>query len=74
VATIAEVVDYQAYAASPPDQLQRVVRQYYLRSLSEQGDLQVNLADKSCATRQSHEIAAGARPALEEIGRRGARR
>ncbi|MDH5264815.1 MAG: efflux RND transporter permease subunit, partial [Betaproteobacteria bacterium] len=71
VATIPEVVDYQAYAGlASPINFNGLVRQYYLRSLSEQGDLQVNLADKSQRHRKSHDIAAGARPALEEIGRR----
>ena len=71
VATIPEVVDYQAYAGlASPINFNGLVRQYYLRSLSEQGDLQVNLADKSKRDRKSHDIAAGARPALEEIGRR----
>ena len=71
VATIPEVTDYQAYAGlASPINFNGLVRQYYLRSLSEQGDLQVNLVDKARRGRKSHEIAAGARPALEEIGRR----
>ncbi len=71
VATIPEVTDYQAYAGlASPINFNGLVRQYYLRSLSEQGDLQVNLVDKSARHRKSHEIAAGVRPALEEIGRR----
>jgi multidrug efflux pump subunit AcrB len=71
VATIPEVTDYQAYAGlASPINFNGLVRQYYLRSLSEQGDLQVNLVDKDKRGRKSHEIAAGARPALEEIGRR----
>ncbi|MGE0355496.1 MAG: efflux RND transporter permease subunit [Burkholderiales bacterium] len=71
VATIPEVTSYQAYAGlASPINFNGLVRQYYLRSLSEQGDLQVNLADKSARDRKSHEIAAAARPALEEIGGR----
>ncbi len=75
VATVPEVTDYQAYAGlASPINFNGLVRQYYLRSLSEQGDLQVNLVDKSGRSRKSHEIAAGVRPALEEIGERwGAR-
>ena len=75
VATIPEVSSYQAYAGlASPINFNGLVRQYYLRSLSEQGDLQVNLVDKSLRGRKSHEIAQAARPALEEIGRRwGAR-
>jgi len=71
VASIPEVTDYQAYAGlAAPINFNGLVRQYYLRSLSEQGDLQVNLVDKSARSRKSHEIAAAARPALEAIGRR----
>ncbi len=71
VAGVPEVTDYQAYAGlASPINFNGLVRQYYLRSLSEQGDLQVNLVDKSKRHRKSHEIAAGVRPALEEIGRR----
>ncbi len=75
VAGVPEVTDYQAYAGlASPINFNGLVRQYYLRSLSEQGDLQVNLVDKSQRDRKSHEIAAQVRPALEEIGRRwGAR-
>ena len=36
----------------------------------EQGDLQVNLVDKSARGRKSHEIAQAVRPKLEEIGAR----
>jgi multidrug efflux pump subunit AcrB len=71
IATVPEVTDYQAYAGlASPINFNGLVRQYYLRSLSEQGDLQVNLTDKSKRHRKSHEIAAGVRPALEEIGKR----
>jgi multidrug efflux pump subunit AcrB len=71
VATIPEVTDYQAYAGlASPINFNGLVRQYYLRALSEQGDLQVNLVDKDKRHRKSHEIASAARPALEEIGRR----
>jgi multidrug efflux pump subunit AcrB len=71
VAAIPEVTDYQAYAGTAaPINFNGLVRQYYLRSLSEQGDLQVNLADKSRRHRKSHEIASAVRPALEEAGRR----
>ncbi len=71
VATIPEVTDYQAYAGlASPINFNGLVRQYYLRSLSEQGDLQVNLVGKDRRDRKSHEIAAAARPALEQIGSR----
>jgi multidrug efflux pump subunit AcrB len=71
LATVAEVTDYQAYAGTnSPINFNGLVRQYYLRSASELGDLQVNLIDKSHRERKSHEVAQGVRPKLEEIARR----
>ncbi|QJR14185.1 efflux RND transporter permease subunit [Usitatibacter palustris] len=71
LATVPEVTDYQAYAgAASPINFNGLVRQYYLRSQPEQGDLQVNLVDKSQRSRRSHEIARAVRPALEAIGTR----
>jgi multidrug efflux pump subunit AcrB len=71
LATVPEVTDYQAYAGlSAPINFNGLVRQYYLRELPEQGDLQVNLAPKEARSRKSHDIAQGLRPALEAIGRR----
>jgi multidrug efflux pump subunit AcrB len=71
LATVPEVTDYQAYAGlSAPINFNGLVRQYYLRSLPEQGDLQVNLAPKDARDRKSHDIAQGVRPRLEEIGRK----
>jgi multidrug efflux pump subunit AcrB len=68
---IPEVVDYQAYAGtSAPINFNGLVRQYYLRALPELGDIQVNLAHKDARHRQSHQIAAAARPALEAIAKR----
>jgi multidrug efflux pump subunit AcrB len=70
VAKIPEVTDYQAYAgASSPIDFNGLVRQYALRTLAEQGDLQVNLVDKSRRHRKSHEIAQAARPAIERAAR-----
>src|SRR5581483_1829520 len=69
--TVREVTSYQAYAGlASPIGFNGLVRQYYLRSASEQGDLQVNLVDKKDRDRQSHEIAQAVRPGLEEIARR----
>jgi multidrug efflux pump subunit AcrB len=66
-----EVRDLQGYAGTAsPITFNGLVRQYYLRAESEQGDLQVNLADKDHRSEQSHAIAQRLRPALEEIGRR----
>ncbi|HET7403295.1 MAG TPA: efflux RND transporter permease subunit, partial [Usitatibacter sp.] len=63
VARVPEVTDYQAYAGSAsPINFNGLVRQYALRSLPEQGDLQVNLVDKSRRHRKSHEIAQAVRP------------
>jgi multidrug efflux pump subunit AcrB len=75
VATVPEVTDYQAYAGlSAPINFNGLVRQYYLRTLSETGDIQVNLVDKAARHRKSHDIAQAVRPRLEEIGRKwGAR-
>jgi len=70
-----EVMNLQAYAGTAsPITFNGLVRQYYLRSEAEQGDLQVNLVDKKHRAEQSHAIAQRMRPALEDIGQRhGAR-
>ena len=70
LAAVPEVTDYQAYAGTAsPINFNGLVRQYGLRSLAEQGDLQVNLVDKSKRRRKSHEIAQAVRPVLEDAGR-----
>jgi multidrug efflux pump subunit AcrB len=71
IAVLPEVTDYQVYAGtSAPINFNGLVRQYYLRSGPELGDIQVNLVDKHHRDRQSHEIATAARPALAEVGRK----
>ena len=71
LATVPEVTNYEAYAGThSPINFNGLVRQYYLRSDSEQGDLQVNLKPKGERERQSHEIAQAVRPALEKIAAR----
>jgi multidrug efflux pump subunit AcrB len=71
LATVPEVTDYQAYAGTAaPINFNGLVRQYYLRSGGEVGDLQVNLTDKHHRDEQSHAIATRLRPALQEIGKR----
>ena len=71
LATVPEVIHYQAYAGtSAPINFNGLVRQYYLRAGGEVGDLQVNLVDKSHRQDQSHAIATRVRPALQAIGRR----
>ncbi|WP_111267385.1 efflux RND transporter permease subunit [Marilutibacter maris] len=68
---VPEVLDYQGYAGTAaPINFNGLVRQYFLRSGSNVGDLQVNLVDKHHRDRQSHEIARAMRPVLAAIGRR----
>ncbi|MDZ4253941.1 MAG: efflux RND transporter permease subunit [Sulfuritalea sp.] len=62
IAQVPEVADYQAYAGTAsPINFNGLVRQYYLRSAPEMGDIQVNLVDKKHRDRQSHEIAVSVR-------------
>jgi multidrug efflux pump subunit AcrB len=71
LARVPEVTDYQIYAGtSAPINFNGLVRQYYLRSGPELGDIQVNLVDKHHRDRKSHEIAVAVRPALAAIGAR----
>jgi len=66
-----EVESVQAYAGtSAPINFNGLVRQYFLRSGANVGDLQVNLVDKHHRDRKSHDIARAIRPALDSIGRR----
>jgi len=66
---IAEVTDYQAYAGtSAPINFNGLVRQYYLRTGGEVGDIQVNLVDKHHRSKQSHAIATELRPEIQKIG------
>jgi multidrug efflux pump subunit AcrB len=62
LAEVEEVRDYQAYAGSAsPINFNGLVRQYYLRSNPEMGDIQVNLVDKHHRSRKSHEVAVSIR-------------
>ena len=71
LATVPEVTDYEAYAGTAsPINFNGLVRQYYLRSGSEMGDIQVNLVDKHHRDRKSHEIATSVRPEIERIAAR----
>lgn len=71
VDAVPEVLDYQGYAGTAaPMNFNGLVRQYFLRSGSNVGDLQVNLIDKHERDRQSHEIARALRPKLAEAGAR----
>ena len=66
-----QVTDYQSYAGTAaPINFNGLVRQYYLRSDGNAGDIQVNLTDKHHRSEQSHAIATRLRPGLQQIGRR----
>jgi multidrug efflux pump subunit AcrB len=66
-----EVTTVQAYAGiAAPINFNGLVRQYYLRSGGEVGDLQVNLVDKHARDEQSHAIVTRLRPRLHEIAQR----
>ncbi len=69
LANVPEVTDYQVYAGNAaPINFNGLVRQYYLRSGSHGGDIQINLADKAQRDRKSHEIARAVRAPLQAIG------
>ena len=71
IEAVPEVTDYQVYAGTAaPINFNGLVRQYYLRSGGNVGDIQVNLVDKKHRERSSHEIAKAVRGELAEIGRR----
>lgn len=71
LAEVEEVADYQAYTGTAsPINFNGLVRQYYLRSGPEVGDIQVNLVDKHARSRKSHDIAQAVRPLLEEVAKR----
>ncbi|MDP3031518.1 MAG: efflux RND transporter permease subunit [Rhodocyclaceae bacterium] len=62
LAQVPEIKDYQSYAGTAsPINFNGLVRQYYLRTNPEMGDIQVNLVDKDLRSRQSHEIAVSVR-------------
>jgi multidrug efflux pump subunit AcrB len=66
-----EVLSLQGYTGtSAPINFNGLVRQYFLRSGANVGDLQVNLVDKRERSRKSHDIARAMRPPLDAIGRR----
>ena len=71
IATVPEVTDYQLYAGTAaPINFNGLVRQYYLRSGANVGDIQVNLQHRSERDRKSHEIALSVREPLQQIGQR----
>jgi multidrug efflux pump subunit AcrB len=71
LATVPEVTDYEGYAGTAsPINFNGLVRQYYLRSKPEQGDLQVNLKDKHLRKRSSHQIATAVLDPLQKIAQK----
>ncbi|MCX7156262.1 MAG: efflux RND transporter permease subunit [Rhodocyclales bacterium] len=71
IAQVEEVADYQAYAGTAsPINFNGLVRQYYLRSAPEMGDIQVNLVDKKHRHRQSHEIAVSVRDRVVAVAKK----
>ncbi|MEZ5508472.1 MAG: efflux RND transporter permease subunit [Gammaproteobacteria bacterium] len=69
--TVDEVDNLQLYSGTAsPIGFNGLVRQYYLRSLPHQGDIQVNLKDKHERERASHAIALALRTPLQDIGKR----
>ena len=67
---VPEIKDVQLYAGTAaPINFNGLVRQYYLRNMPHQGDIQVNLVDKAERKRQSHDIAFSVREPLQAIGR-----
>ena len=66
-----EVLNYQVYAGtSGPYNFNGLVRHYYLRSGTNQGDIQVNLRPVDERKRQSHEIAKEVRGPIQEIAQK----
>jgi len=70
LAKVPEVAHYQAYVGTAsPINFNGLLRQYYLRSGPEVGDIQVNLLPKSERKDQSHAIATRLRPELQAIAK-----
>ena len=68
---VPEVTDYEIYAGTAsPISFNGLVRQYYLRSGANVGDIQVNLVDKHARERKSHEIALAVREPLQQIAKK----
>ena len=65
---VPEVSDYQVYAGTAsPIGFNGLVRQYYLRSGANVGDIQVNLVDNAHRDRKSHDIARSVRDPIQAI-------
>jgi multidrug efflux pump subunit AcrB len=71
IAKAPEVAHYQAYVGTAaPINFNGLVRQYYLRSGPEAGEIQVNLVERSQRHEQSHAIATRLREDLKPIAAR----
>jgi multidrug efflux pump subunit AcrB len=69
IENVPEVSNYQVYAGTAaPINFNGLVRQYYLRSGGNVGDIQVNLVERHERDRSSHEIARTVRELLAPIG------
>lgn len=65
---VPEVTDYQIYTGTAaPINFNGLVRHYFMRNQSNQGDIQVNLAGRKERDRDSHEIATAVRPILNQV-------
>jgi multidrug efflux pump subunit AcrB len=70
LADLPELTSIQLYAGTAaPFNFNGLVRHYYLRGNSEQGDLQVNLVPKNARARESHAIALDIRHRLASLPR-----
>ena len=71
IGKVPEVLNYQAYAGdAAPINFNGLVRQYYLRQQANEGDIQVNLLDKSERDKKSHEIARSLREPLQLVAKK----
>ncbi|WP_038176655.1 efflux RND transporter permease subunit [Vibrio pacinii] len=68
---VPEVTNYQIYAGTAaPINFNGLVRHYFTRDQSHQGDIQVNLVSRKERERDSHEIAAAIRPVLNQVAQK----
>ncbi len=68
IAAVPEIESFQTYAGTAsPFNFNGLVRHYYLRSLPEQGDIQISLSEKGARDRTSHEIALDIRTRIAEL-------
>jgi multidrug efflux pump subunit AcrB len=67
--SVPEVLNYQTYVGtSAPFNFNGLVRHYFMRSASNQADIQVNFVSKDERSAQSHDIAKRIRPPIQAIG------